>query len=1146
MSTTIGVPMGSESHSHGESPVPRKTTSPWTAAQTLFWSVLKPAASLQVTVALFALSMVLVFFGTMAQIEKSNISVINDYFRWWYVWIPFQLIAEFGKKFFDFPETLVWKRSFPFPGGWVLGGLMLINLIAAHLTRFKLSWRRAGVITIHLGVILMLVGELVTGLCAVESRMMLQVGESKNFIDHSRDIELAFTNEATHQTTTIPQDRLNAGETISNPNLPIDVEVVARYKNTTLRTAVGGDDSDKVISIFGGRYRVEPSSESSGVSMDQSEDVPGVRVRLLNKNTHEVLGERMYSLWEYENGPAGSRRYMALPSKVNVGGTTYMVELRNERIYKPYTISLLNFEHKTYAGTNTAKDYASTVRLHDPETGDDREVRIWMNHPLRHRGETFYQLSTLGNINASGDVKDTGTVLQVVKNPGWLLPYLSCIVVTLGMLIHFGLNLVRFREKMTSKVSPVTPRAIVATGIQAQATANDKQAVLKKYLPWAITGVCAIYAVSLLFPKPEKTVDGFDLSAFGAIPVLDDGRVKPLDSLARTKMLFISGRSDFEDQNGLTHPAILWLLEALATDDPHQGRVADYPVFRIDNEQVLQLLDLKHKPGSYRYSLNELRPKFDKFLMALKTAQNLNENKRDLYHAKIIELASRLRTYEELVRHTTPTLIPTEKGSDTWLTLAEIDDKVAQKNPQLAEEARNAARDEVFQQWKPRLQEVQQLPPEKQQDFQRAIVADVDKRADVILPQLVAQKRETFSPAAAAFGRILMEYRANRPIAFAKAINTYTSDYVYPLNPEFTDTVGFEQQMNRANPLIVAAFLFVFAAVFRVIGWVVWEKPLSQTAWGLALISFGLLVVTLFGRMYIMQRPLVFVTNLYSSALMIGAGTLTAGLIIERVYRNGIGLIVGVFAAASAVDIAHHLSTDGKDTLGALVAVLDTNYWLASHVTTITLGYSATFLAGLLGLSYIVWGLFFTTLTKEKHTALSSMIYGVLCFATLLSFVGTVLGGIWADQSWGRFWGWDPKENGAVLIVIWNTLILHARWCGLVKQRGIAVLSIAGIMVTTWSWFGTNQLGAGLHNYGFNKSLADGCTYTWITCTVVIGMGLIPLKYWRSFAGTGLPRPETPPIPAGLGLSAPSNQESPNANSQQSRSSRGKRSGKDR
>ena len=145
------------------------------------------------------------------------------------------------------------------------------------------------------------------------------------------------------------------------------------------------------------------------------------------------------------------------------------------------------------------------------------------------------------------------------------------------------------------------------------------------------------------------------------------------------------------------------------------------------------------------------------------------------------------------------------------------------------------------------------------------------------------------------------------------------------------------------------------------------------------------------------------------------------------------------------------------------------------------------------------------------------MIYGVLCFATLLSFTGTVLGGIWADQSWGRFWGWDPKENGALLIVLWNALILHARWAGMVKDRGMAVLAVAGTMITAWSWFGTNQLGIGLHAYGFDNRLAVGCRWFWLSQLVIIGVGLIPQRYWasatRRLPVTPVPAPaaETPP-----------------------------------
>ena len=204
--------------------------------------------------------------------------------------------------------------------------------------------------------------------------------------------------------------------------------------------------------------------------------------------------------------------------------------------------------------------------------------------------------------------------------------------------------------------------------------------------------------------------------------------------------------------------------------------------------------------------------------------------------------------------------------------------------------------------------------------------------------------------------------------------------------------------------------------------------------------------------------------------------------------------------------IIAQLLSQGGDTLEMLQAVLDTNFWLATHVTIVTLGYTATFVAGFLGAAYIFAGMFTNALRKDGGRAIYQMTYGTVCFATLLSFVGTVLGGIWADQSWGRFWGWDPKENGAVLIVIWNALALHARWSGIVKSRGFAVLAVFGNIVTAWSWFGTNQLGIGLHAYGFNKQLADSCAIFWVSQVLIMALGAVPLPLWASFG----PEPEEP------------------------------------
>ena len=158
-----------------------------------------------------------------------------------------------------------------------------------------------------------------------------------------------------------------------------------------------------------------------------------------------------------------------------------------------------------------------------------------------------------------------------------------------------------------------------------------------------------------------------------------------------------------------------------------------------------------------------------------------------------------------------------------------------------------------------------------------------------------------------------------------------------------------------------------------------------------------------------------------------------------------------------------------------LQAVLDTQFWLATHVVCITLGYAATFVAGLLGIIYILRGVLHAGADAgDAATTLARMIYGTLCFAMFFSFVGTVLGGLWADDSWGRFWGWDPKENGALIIVLWNALVLHARWGGMVKDRGLAVLAVLGNIVTAWSWFGVNELGVGLHSYGFTEGVATG------------------------------------------------------------------------
>jgi len=248
-------------------------------------------------------------------------------------------------------------------------------------------------------------------------------------------------------------------------------------------------------------------------------------------------------------------------------------------------------------------------------------------------------------------------------------------------------------------------------------------------------------------------------------------------------------------------------------------------------------------------------------------------------------------------------------------------------------------------------------------------------------------------------------------------------------------------------------------------------------------------------RMHLSGRPPV--TNLYSSAIFIGWGSALLGLVLERIYKLGVGNIIAAVSGFVTLQIAHILAADG-DTMEVLQAVLDTQFWLATHVTCITLGYATTYVAGLLGIIFIVRGVFTPSLTPEIARNLTRMTYGTVCFATFFSFVGTVLGGLWADDSWGRFWGWDPKENGALLIVLWNALLLHARWGGMVRERGVAILAIVGNIVVSWSWFGVNQLGVGLHSYGFTNGVALTLWIFAISQVLLAGCGLFPPELWRS------------------------------------------------
>jgi ABC-type transport system involved in cytochrome c biogenesis permease subunit len=356
-------------------------------------------------------------------------------------------------------------------------------------------------------------------------------------------------------------------------------------------------------------------------------------------------------------------------------------------------------------------------------------------------------------------------------------------------------------------------------------------------------------------------------------------------------------------------------------------------------------------------------------------------------------------------------------------------------------------------------------------------------------------QRGSVPPDALAYAGLAHAWRLGQPDKFNELLRLFRTQLSNRYAPQLAKSDA-EARFNATAPFYTSMTLYAIAFFLAVISWLAWPDTLGRSAFWLILIAWVVATAGIGARMWLEGRPPV--TNLYSSAIFVGWVAVAFCLALEYFYRNAIGSVAAGMIGFATLLIGHYLSLTG-DTLEMMRAVLDSNFWLATHVVTVVAGYGATAVAGFLALIYVFRGFFTRSLDKVTADSLARMVYGVVCFATLFSFVGTVLGGIWADQSWGRFWGWDPKENGALIIVLWNAIILHARWGGMIRQRGLMCLAIFGNVVTAWSWFGVNMLGVGLHSYGFTES-----AFFWLSAFVlsqlaVIALANLPLAKWRSF-----------------------------------------------
>jgi len=1040
--------------------------------------------SLRLTVALLILGIILIFWATLAQTDLGVWGVQQKFFHSLFVFVAI-------------PGTQLWFPAFP--GGYLIGGFLLVNLVCAHIYRLKLTPRKAGIWITHLGLILLLVGELMSGLLQKDYDLTLDNGQTKNYSESERDNELAVvdtTDPKFDQVVAIPEEMIAAGDPVQHPLLPFRVVPKLYYPNASFerRQDNAGAAPSPATQGLGPQIVVTPSPVTS---KEDERNLPAAYVELVG--AEGSLGTWLVSpALDFLNLPAQSFTY---------AGRTYRIAMRFQRRYLPFSLTLIKFSHDIYPGTTIPKNFSSRVRLTTPDGADNREVLIYMNNPLRTAGLTFYQKSFLPN--------DQTTILQVVRNPSWRVPYIACGMMALGLVLQFGLHLAGFFGR----------RRRAPAGVRLK---PPPLPLGQRLVPVLVLLCGAGFLVLTLVPPANP--GAFDILGFGRLPVLADGRIKPLNTLARSSLLQLQARQRVVRDDGTELTPNEWLLDVFFRPD-----LADsYATFVVDNPELLgligktdeslaihypdrlhQLLAVMDVPGvpqrRRRFSFREISPYLDAIERQAKLADPVDDKLRNPFQRAVLQLDGNLGLY---LRLKNTLQVP---GADDFLgELLRFQDALpagiaalrAKEAGQPHNEEEAAAMLELGKRYDALGQatNILAIPPEAGASDRN----DWKTSGQAILASFGTGRVD---PSVQAYAGLGYAWRSNLPDKFNALLGLYRADLANAYAPELKKAAA-EVRFNAAEPFYASLQLYVYAFLLAIVSWLVWPQSLGRAAFWLVSLAWIATTAGIATRMWLEGRPPV--TNLYSSALFIGWGAVGLCLVLEAVYRNAIGTVAAGLIGFGTLLIAQHLALGG-DTMEMMRAVLDSNFWLGTHVVVVTTGYASTFLAGFLALIYIVLGVFTPWLKKNFNRdqsggaataapagetnadAIARMVYGILCFATLFSFVGTVLGGIWADQSWGRFWGWDPKENGALIIVLWNALILHARWAGLVRQRGLMGLAVAGNIVTSWSWFGTNMLGIGLHSYGFTEAAFWTLSIFVATQLAFIALANLPLQRWRSF-----------------------------------------------
>lgn len=593
---------------------------------------------------------------------------------------------------------------------------------------------------------------------------------------------------------------------------------------------------------------------------------------------------------------------------------------------------------------------------------------------------------------------------------------------------------------------------------------------------------------SLLFISTNlKASDSFNLNTLSQIPILSNGRIKPLDTYARINL------SRFHNKDSLNKTsAIEWFTELIF--DPTAAN--EKKIFRIINLEVLGALGIAQNPGN-NYSAMELINTLQKNSQLIEGISNTAPEEQTPAQKQIIDLYSNIQLYIEISRSFSMVFKEFEIHDVALAKKLNLKDqqKLSYQDILKEEIALKKVLNEFIKQGRLKNPNQADQPLLEILNFIDFIRQDDQSSELKIFPPASFSNNEQivslewFSPWKMHLNNTADNSSAESFKVWQALYEAYhTKDFnqfnalsekllqVSQLNSQHLASatiLKLETHFNRLNIFVNSTVFYILSFLLFALSSLFYQKILSR----LSFISLSIgAVIHLCGiviRCLIMNRAPV--SSLYESIIFVSLIAVVVSLFIEFKHKNGTGTFIGSTLGALLLLVSFGYEKDG-DSMGMLVAVLDTNFWLATHVVTISIGYGCSLVASLLAHLYLFKKRFrqlSNHFAKSDEQKLLKNIHSTVLFSLFFTVLGTILGGIWADQSWGRFWGWDPKENGALFLCLWLLFILHGKLAGYFKKTSLAVATGLTSVIVILAWFGVNLLNVGLHSYGFTESIAQ-------------------------------------------------------------------------